>query len=56
MTWLKCHWTVLFLEWLGLIMSEDGLELLHSCNDLAKMSLVGYVSVMAWFNNVMGWL
>ena len=37
-------------------MSGDGLKLLHSWNDLAKMSLVGYVSVMAWFNIVMGWL
>ena len=48
MTWLKeCHWVVLFLKWLGLIMSGDGLKVLHSWNDLAKMSLVGNVSGMA---------
>ena len=45
----------LFLELLGFIMSGDGLKLLHSGNVLAKMSLVDYVSVMAWFNNVIGW-
>ena len=37
-------------------MSGDGLKVLHSWNDFAKMSLVGSVSGMAWFNNVMGWL
>ena len=47
---------VLFLEWLGLIMSGDGLKVLHSWNDQAKMSLDGSVSRMAWFNNVRGWL
>ena len=47
---------VLFLEWLGLIMSGDGLKVLHSWNDLVKMSLDGSVSGMASFNNVRGWL
>ena len=47
---------VLFLDWLDLIMSGDGLKVLHSWNDLAKMSLDGSVSVVAWFHNVRRWL
>ena len=36
MGWLQSHWMVLFLEWFGLIITGDGLKVLHSWNDLAK--------------------
>ena len=41
---------VLFLEWLGLMLG-DGVNVLHSWNDLAKMSLDG--SFLEWFGLIM---
>ena len=45
---------VLFLEWLGLIMSGDGLKVVIPGMTWLKMSFGGSVSEMAWFINVRG--